>query len=444
MIFKKRGKKEEQYDKIEGSSAESQRLDALDIEYEAMKDRNKLTLSQVNSLLKYMTEMDYIKDMLMDVVSQTEMVGGIAASSQEMTATIEDISNFVQTSNESAGESVKVSHESMGLIEQVFAQLDKSFEESEKVQTTMTRVNEEALKINGIVDIIKGVANQTNLLALNASIEAARAGEYGRGFAVVADEIKKLADSTKEQVEFITEIVGNLSTEVSRADLALSTMNKSFGEGKEQMSGAVEGLEVMQSSLDQITNNFMEISANIEEQTATSEEMSSALLMINDKSQIISEGTNKTGLAFNALSKIVDDIRLELLENVEELDLLTQLEICISDHLMWRWRVYNMLLGYDKFADDAVGNYHSCRLGKWADNVVTDNEEIKSLIVKLASPHEKLHIIAKDAIIAYNAGNTDRAESLLKEFDVVSVDVVKYISDMKRVDRKARKAAKKK
>ena len=49
---------------------------------------------------------------------------------------------------------------------------------SRKVDTLAERSQE----INGIVDLISGIASQTNLLALNAAIEAARAGEAGRGF----------------------------------------------------------------------------------------------------------------------------------------------------------------------------------------------------------------------------------------------------------------------
>ena len=441
MIFKRKSKKELNVP-VNGTQKPTLEENTQGVEKDVAKSRLRNTLSQVNSLLKYMTEMDYIKDMLGDVAKQTEMVEGIAASSQEMTATIEDISDFVQTSNESAAESMKVSNASMDSIGAAFGQLEETFEESKKVQTTMNKVNAEAKRINEIVGIIKGVANQTNLLALNASIEAARAGEHGRGFAVVADEIKKLADNTKEQVEFITEIVGNLTNEILKADTALEASNSSFEKGKEQMNDAVEGLGSMQMSLDHISNNFMEISANIEEQTAASQEMSSAVMVVNEKSHVIDEGTNKTGMSFNAISKIVNDIRIELLADVDDLDMKTQLEICVSDHLIWRWRVYNMILGYEKLDDDTVGTHHTCRLGKWCDGTDSDNQEIKAIIAKLSKPHEKLHVYAKEAIVAYNGGDTNKAESVLAQMDIVSKEVIDYLNEMKRIDRKAKKAAK--
>lgn len=138
----------------------------------------------------------------------------------------------------------------------------------------MAKVNEEA-KIDEMVGIIKGVADQTNLLALNASIEAARAGEHGRGFAVVADEIKKLAESTKEQVAFISETVINLSKEIQNTDAALVEANETFQIGKEEMDSAVGSLDTVKEGLSGIGQSFTEISTNIDQQTAASEEMAS-------------------------------------------------------------------------------------------------------------------------------------------------------------------------
>ena len=63
--------------------------------------------------------------------------------------------------------------------------------------TAIASLTEATEAIDGIVTLIKQVAERTNLLALNATIEAARAGHAGRGFAVVAAEIKGLSRQTE-------------------------------------------------------------------------------------------------------------------------------------------------------------------------------------------------------------------------------------------------------
>jgi len=390
-------------------------------------------IRQINSLLKYVTELDYVKDMLLDAGKQAEMVEGIAASSQEMTATIEDISNYVEASNRTTAESIVVANQSIDRISKSFEQVEASSEASKSVREIMNRVNQEAKKINEMVGIIKGVADQTNLLALNASIEAARAGEHGRGFAVVADEIKKLAESTKEQVEFINTTVGSLTKEINNTDVALKQANESFAEGKQEMTDALGALDTVREGLGGIGDSFSEISANIEQQTAASEEMASSIMVVNEKTTVLKGETQKTGQAFNSVSKMLNSVRLESLDLVDALDLKTQVEVCISDHLIWRWRVYNMLLGYERLNEGDVGTHKDCRLGKWCATCDRSNSQLDNLVKHMDAPHDLLHQLAKKAIREYNNGRADLAEITLKEMDVASKDVVGYLNKIKKL-----------
>ncbi len=95
-----------------------------------------------------------------------------------------DGSNFTTVAsrmvNEFVDEIVRVSHDSMRIIEQLF-------ETSEHVNAIVVRAER-----------IDSLARETRFIALNARIETQRAGEAGRTFKVVADEVKRLAGASAE------------------------------------------------------------------------------------------------------------------------------------------------------------------------------------------------------------------------------------------------------
>ena len=101
--------------------------------------------------------------------------------------------------------------------------------------------------------MITSIAQQTNLLALNATIEAARAGEAGKGFAVVANEVKELAKQTAKATE-----------DISRKIEAIQGDTK----------GAVEAIAQIGKIINQINDIQNTIASAVEEQTATTGEIS--------------------------------------------------------------------------------------------------------------------------------------------------------------------------
>ncbi|HHY1434584.1 MULTISPECIES: methyl-accepting chemotaxis protein [Bacillus] len=92
------------------------------------------------------------------------------------------------------------------------------------VKLEVVDLKEKAIKIKEIAVLVTSIAEQTNLLALNAAIEAARAGERGKGFAVVAGEVRKLAESTKKEVQEVLGLIDGINQKVySISDSVINT-----------------------------------------------------------------------------------------------------------------------------------------------------------------------------------------------------------------------------
>jgi methyl-accepting chemotaxis protein len=124
---------------------------------------------------------------------------------------------------------------------------------AETTTVTVSKLGDSSIEIGEVVKVITLIAQQTNLLALNATIEAARAGEAGKGFAVVANEVKELAKQTAKATEDISQKIQAIQADTK---------------------AAVDAIGMISGVIHQVNDISTTIATAVEEQNATTNEMS--------------------------------------------------------------------------------------------------------------------------------------------------------------------------
>ncbi len=201
---------------------------------------------------------------------QSDATSSIAAAVEEMTVSINHISDHAIETEQASAMSSRLAEDGRqqaSLAADGMKRVSGTVEDAKlKIRSMATRATE----ISGIANVIKEIAAQTNLLALNAAIEAARAGEQGRGFAVVADEVRGLAERKASATGQIEDRIQGVAGETAAAVESMACVSQQVTDGVTMVEGAAQSLEQINMATETSLSSIRDVAASTREQSGAS------------------------------------------------------------------------------------------------------------------------------------------------------------------------------
>ncbi|RMP78847.1 hypothetical protein ALQ17_03089 [Pseudomonas fluorescens] len=239
---------------------------------------------------------------------QREAVELVSTAFNEMVATANEVARSCSGAAESAENGHRRVAEGKQQIEVTTDNVNRLGRRLSESSQAMVELEAGSRSINQILGTIRAIAEQTNLLALNAAIEAARAGDQGRGFAVVADEVRALAKRTSDSTGEIEQLLGTLENKTQEVTQKMSSCLDLSRASVSSIESARDSFEGIQTSVNEIRDQNLQISAAAEEQHSVAEEINRHIQQIYDEARLVESLANSAQDDSGRLSNLSDEL----------------------------------------------------------------------------------------------------------------------------------------
>ncbi|CAA7613653.1 methyl-accepting chemotaxis protein [Magnetospirillum sp. UT-4] len=100
------------------------------------------------------------------------------------------------------------------------------------------------------------------------------------------------------------------------------------------------------------------------------------------------------------------------------------MDIAKTDHRAFVQKIAEAVNGATTLLPSDLSTHHTCRLGRWYDNVTDDRMMALPTFKELLEHHRPVHNTGRDVLIALNAGRADEAAELMAELETLSARVM--------------------
>lgn len=351
----------------------------------------------------------------------------IAAATEEMSATVRDISMRSEQVAADAGEVRDGLRAGLARVQAAVRRIEDVHQAVDRAVARVEALRQASAQIDEIVDMIDGIAEQTKLLSLNASIEAARAGEAGRGFAVVATEIRALAQRTAEATEDVRRRIDVLRREAEAIGTAMSEGLGVVREWRGAMSEIGEAMGRIGERNEAVTRNMGEIADALSQQSSATREVAQAVAVM---SSLADRAHSRIESLADAAEDLQDKVKQRLNGFSDTHFPGKVVRLAKIDHLLWKSRLHAVHAGRLELRPEELADHHSCRLGKWYYGEASREFGAHPAFRALEEPHARVHTNGIAAVRAYAAGDTAAGLQYLEQLDEASTQVLKLLDEL--------------
>jgi methyl-accepting chemotaxis protein len=269
---------------------------ALDVATENMRQAVQTMAGSATTLSSSSEELSAVNNQIAANAEETSAQSGVVSVAAEQ------VSRNVQTvatGAEQMGASIREIAQNADEAARVAA---NAMQVAQTTNATVAKLGTSSAEIGNVVKVITSIAEQTNLLALNATIEAARAGEAGKGFAVVANEVKDLAQETAKATEDIGRRVEAIQADTRAAVEAIGDVSTIIGRINDYQT-------TIASAVEEQTATTNEMSRNVAEAATGSSEIASNISGVASAAQTTSSGVTQSQAAANELARLATELQ---------------------------------------------------------------------------------------------------------------------------------------